>query len=135
LELALDPGATPAGLAERWFCELPRAAHRTVEILAVEEAERLSNLIVEVEASLGRAAATSRDEALAWLHGRDDLEAVRGLLQSAESGVALAASLEALDQHAAASASAWSLGVPFDDERLRAVAWQYVDSWWASLGR
>lgn len=133
LQLALNPGATPAGVAERWFCELPPSVHRAVEVLAVEEAERLSNLVTEVEASLGRAAETSRDEALVWLHGRDDLEGVRGLLQGVSSGGALGAALEALDQHAATAASMWSSGEPFDDERLRAVGWQYVDAWWGRL--
>lgn len=133
LQLALDPGATPAGVAERWFRELPKSAHRAVELLAVEEAERLSNLITEVETSLGQAGVTSSDEALAWLHGRDDLEGIRGLLLGVSAGGALEASLEALDQNAATIASVWSAGQPFDDGRLRAVAWQYVDAWWGRL--
>jgi hypothetical protein len=132
-ERAVLDGDGPARRALRWFGMLDAPTRSRVATEALVRADALAEELPDLSAEVVSDPHAARPELLRWLLRRDDLECVAFLFRGCDPSSPLLPALDALDRAAAAYHSMWSFVDGFDDERLRAVAWQQPQHWWGDL--
>ncbi len=124
----------PMARAARWFASLAGEVHVALGELACVEATTLADALDALVERVADDCDEARDEALAWLEGRDDLASVEALLRPLQSSP-LAVALVALDRAGGVHATMWRALSPLGSPRLEAAGWQEPDAWWAAPAR
>lgn len=123
----------PAAAALDWFKTLGAEGRELIEGAVLYEWKELESSFEELVQTALEDPDAFEESGRAWLHRRDDIESVLFLLRRVDAGTAAARGLAKFDQRVAGYRELWRWVDVRDDERLRAVSWQYPDDWWGGL--
>jgi hypothetical protein len=126
-------GDSPVGRARRFWRSLPEQDRRGAVWSTLLRVDDLMGDLPELRNLVAADPVAAAPMALDWLRRRDDLEAILFLARCTSDARVLGGALQTLDERAAAEHSIWFFLPHFDDERLRAVAYEEPDAWWAQV--
>jgi len=129
LQRMIERPRSPSDAGREWFASLEPTVRAELGSWTLDRAADLQLELDYLE---------SRDDALAWLHARDDVASLTEALSldsaQAEVVAAITIVLADLDDRAEQN-PAWARFGPFDDARLYDVGTQDPGAWWGRLAR
>lgn len=127
-------GHDPPLAVEQWAKQLDAETVADLEHLSVARADSLMLQYDNLENMVAETGLHDAELLRQLIHARDDLESLFHVLNAAGGGESLGRLLQALDREAVTHLTLLScLDGLGDDDRIRSVSWQELESWWGNL--